>query len=297
MPAYLPFEAGPHRMAMGLVSRPLSAMFEIDDRYMAEMAERRRLLAERYDEVFGALPGSEAARAETLDVVVGVLCEAHPHWFARRGDRLQNLLTGESWNLGTPERDPLEMAGLLVQEDLCIIRPEPDGPIFTAAMLCFPSRWRLHEKLGKRLRMVHEPVPFYGERLARPVDRFMMELKPGRMAERLNWGVVDDPALFQPSGKSRVAHDPAITAANAGEMLFLRVERQTLSKLPNSGCVLFTIRVHVRPLSEIAAAPAVAERLAAAIRALPPDMQIYKSVQPFRDALLTYLDKRATAAA
>ena len=47
-----------------------------------------------------------------------------------------------------------------------------------------PSRWRLHEKLGKPLALVHGPVPFYGERLATPVDRFMARGKPGQIASR-----------------------------------------------------------------------------------------------------------------
>ncbi len=36
----LPFEEGPFRMAMGLVSCPASELIELDDHYPAEMAER-----------------------------------------------------------------------------------------------------------------------------------------------------------------------------------------------------------------------------------------------------------------
>ena len=41
-----------------------------------------------------------------------------------------------------------------------------DGPVFTAGVLCFPSRWRLMEKIGKPLSAVHGPVPLYADRLA-----------------------------------------------------------------------------------------------------------------------------------
>ena len=111
-------------------------------------------------------------------------------------------------------------------------------------MLCFPSRWRLHEKLGKPLAAVHGPVPLYAERLATPVDRFMAKVKPGHIASRLNWSVLDDPAMFQPTGKWREQRNTAITPDNAGERLYLRVERQTLRRLPQSGAILFGIRVH-----------------------------------------------------
>ena len=63
---YLPFETGPYRMAMGLTTVAESAWFEIDERYPDEMAERRRLLHQRHDEVFAALQASDTARTETL---------------------------------------------------------------------------------------------------------------------------------------------------------------------------------------------------------------------------------------
>jgi len=53
----------------------------------------------------------------------------------------------------------------------------------------------------------------------------MRHLKPGKLAERLNWSVTDDPALFQTKGKHRTEPDPNITAENAAARLFLRVER------------------------------------------------------------------------
>jgi dimethylamine monooxygenase subunit A len=180
-----------------------------------------------------------------------------------------------------------------VQEDLCLIQNTPEGPRFTAGILCFPSRWRLLEKLGKPLAAVHSPVPIYADRLAAPVDRFMRHLKPGRIASRLNWSVLDDPALFQPDGKWRLegGAGAGITAADAGTRLFLRVERQTLRRLPRSEAVLFGIRVHVYPLAQAIDRPARAVALAAAVRALPAELLHYKSMLPFRDALLQWLDE------
>ena len=120
-PIYLPFESGAYRMSMSLTTVPESAWFEIDERYADEMQERRRLLAERHADVFGALPVSDAARAETLREVVGNLTTYAPHWFTRDGDRLHNAITDETWDLAASSCDPLELAGRLVQEDLCII--------------------------------------------------------------------------------------------------------------------------------------------------------------------------------
>lgn len=290
---HLPFEPGPYRMAMGLVTLPEAAWFELDDRYQSELRERGRLLAQRHADVFAALPVSDHARAEALTDIADNLTTHHPGWFARDGNTLHNRLTGEDWDLAQPPCDPLELAGRLVQEDLCIVQLDDAAPVLTAAVLCFPSRWRLAEKLGRPLAAVHERVPFYAERLERPVDRFMRHVKPGHIAARLNWSVMDDATLFQPGGKWREAHNPAVTEANAGETLFLRVERQTLRRLPCSGAVLFGIRVHVYEMAAAIAAPAAAALLAEAVRALPEATMHYKSLLPIRDALLGWLDGRA----
>jgi hypothetical protein len=236
---------------------------------------------------------AEAARAEVLAMLAAHLPQRYPGWFRRDGDVLHNALTGEAWDLAAPPCDPLELAGRLVQEDLCLVRPEAEGPVLEAAILCAPSRWRLAEKLGRPLLAVHEAVPMYAERLGTPVDRFMGALRPGRIALRMNWSVVDDPALFQLGGKHRTDSDPGFTAANAGARLHLRTERQTFRLLPETGRVLFTIRVHSTPLARIAAIPGVAARLAGAVRALPQPIAAYKSLPVFRAALLEYLDAAA----
>jgi Haem-dependent oxidative N-demethylase, alpha subunit-like len=285
---HLPFEPGPYRMGMDLVSIPEAAWFELDDRYLPEMAERRRLLAEAHGDVFAALPASDAARPEALETIVAALTTHHPDWFSRDGHVVRNHLTGEAWEIGS--LDPLELAGRLVQEDWCLIQHGEQGPMFTAAVLCFPSRWRLMEKIGRPLAAVHGPVPFYADRLASAVDRFMRHLKPGRLASRLNWSLLEDPALFQPGGKWRTDGGAAITAENAGSRVFLRVERQTVRRLPQSGAVLFGIRVHVYPLDRIIDGPERAAALASAVQALPAEILHYKSVLPFRGALLQWLE-------
>lgn len=287
---YLPFEDGPFRMAMGLVACPEAAWIEIDERYPAELAERRGLLASRRADVFAALPGSEPARAEVLALLAAHLPARFPAWFRREGGRLRNGLTGEEWDLDAPGCDPLELAARLVQEDLCIIRPAEGGPVLEAGVVCAPTRWRITEKIGRPLMAVHAAVPFYGERLGAPVDRFMAQIKAGRIAMRVNWSVVDSPALFQLEGKHRGERDPAFTAENAGERLHLRTERQTFRRLPGTGAVLFTIRVHSYPLMRVAAQPGVAARLAGAVRALPEEMGRYKSLPVYREALLAWLD-------
>ena len=289
----LPFSAGPYRMAMSLVACTPGDIVEIDDRYTDEMGERRSLLAERRGDVFAAMPGSELAREETLTALTALLPRRYPECFVQRADALHNRLTGEAWSLRDPLHDPLELAGRLVQEDLLIIDTAGAAPVLSAAVLCAPSRWRLTEKIGQPLAAVHGAVPLYGERLAGPVDRFMGSLRAGRSAERLNWSVIDDGALFQLSGKYKATPNCAVTPENAPDRLFLRVERQTFLRLPQSHSVLFLVRVHSYKLARVLAVPGAATQLAAAVRGLPNSIAAYKSLPTITHALLPCLDAQA----
>ena len=291
-PLYLPFETGPYRMSMGLVARPPDELISLDHHYKHEIAERRTLLERWGREMIAAEPGAESACAEMLARLADVLPRRYPAWFERDGSTLHNRLTDERSDLNG---DPLSIAARLVQEDLCILQLRDGVSFLTAGILCFSPGWRLLEKLGRPLADVHGPVPLYADRLARPVDRFMRHVAPGKLAERLNWGLYDSPSLFRPGKHFRTDPNPAISAENAGDTISLRVERQTLSLLERSGAVLFTIRTHVYPLHRVAAAPGAASRLAEAVRALPQEMHLYKSFAPFADPVLAYLDAKPAA--
>jgi hypothetical protein len=110
---------------------------------------------------------------------------------------------------------------------------------------------------------------------------------------RINWSLIDDPALFQPKRYKPIARKTPLTAHNADDMVWLRMERQTLRRLPQSGDIVFTIRIYVRPLHTLATQPERAAALAAALRALPPAMQHYKGLPALLDAVLPWLDQRS----
>jgi hypothetical protein len=285
-PVYLPFQAGVYRPAMGLFAQKFEHLTAFDDQYPAQMAQRRVLLDTRKGDVLAVTEGSGAMRAEALAVLVAHLLADRSGWFSRTGQRLTNHLTGEAWALDRLGCDPLEVAGRLVVEDICLLTPAP-CPLLAAAVLCFPSRWRLADKIGQALGAIHAPVPDYAQALSRPVDRFLGLLKPGRLVARMNWSIHDDPALFQPT-PDHAAHG-AITAANAGALLTLRIERQTLSRLPQTGAIMFTIRTYQHRLCDIAPIPGAASSLLATLAALPSAVVAYKGISGFRAALEDYL--------
>jgi dimethylamine monooxygenase subunit A len=256
---------GPPWLTMGLARVPETEWLLVDDQRPAELAERGRLLAERHDEVFAALPGTEAAGAEVLGLVTG--------WLAARGHDASPLAGVH----------PLEAAGRLVQEDLVLMVERDDDCHLDAACLCFPSHWRLADKLGRPTSAVHRPVPGYEEELAARVDRFLARLRPGVVTARRNWSVHPSAALFAPVPPPHAA----------GADLWLRSERQTLRRLSSSGAVLFTIRVQQTPFASLFDRPDVAGRLAARLRAQPSAFTGYQGLAPSLTEVLAGLDQIA----
>jgi dimethylamine monooxygenase subunit A len=293
MARYRPFLEGPWRLAMGIKALDPAAWIEIDPRFVDQLAERRRLLTERPAEVLAALPESRSGQKELLELLLGHLPERFPEHYRRRGGLIENRATGERFDVEAFAGAPLELAGRLVQEDLCLMQRGEAGYRLVAAVLCFPAHWRLADKLGRPLEVIHAPVPGFGERLAAPVDRFFCNIQVERPVWRLNWSLVDTPALFLPPEHRGQARE--VAAERAGEELWLRVERQTLRRLPGSADVCFGIHTCVEPLAEAIQSPEAAQALAARIREMPEPMARYKSILPIREPLLAWLDARAEA--
>lgn len=295
---YLPFMDSHGGIKMGLKPLKLADWIEIDDQFVAYLTRKQELFQHHYSKVFAGLSGSEAGQREVLDLLLDYLPERFPQYYQRRGDlsgaearsdRIENLLMQQCWNMSDFEAKPLDLAARLVQEDLCLMQPSPEGYILIAASVCFPSNWRLEDKLGQPLNQIHEPVPQYREKLKTPVNNYFEHLKVDRPTYRLNWTIVDTPELFLRNSKNSRRLDE-ITVENAGQKLWIRVERQTLRRLAKSNNILFTIRTYIYPFSILESEPAIAQNLSTAIQQMPSSMQRYKHFLSIREVLLDYLN-------
>ena len=244
----LALEPGPPWLTMGTRGLDPAAWLLADDDRERDLALKEELLATRHAEVFAALdsPAVAAASGEVLELVVAA--------------------TGHDPDVSL---HPLDAAGRLVQEDLCLLVLRDGVPYLDAASLCFPSYWRLRDKLGRPMSEVHAPVAHYEAELADKVDRFLQRLTPERPVWRRNWSIHDDETLFLPDPTPPRQVDPP-------DGLWLRSERQTLRRLRTAAVVLFTIRTQQVPLLTLADRSDVARRMVAAIDAWSPDLIAYK---------------------
>ena len=191
------------------------------------------------------------------------------------------------------EEAPLDLCGRFVQEDLCLMAPGPDGYTLEAASLCFPARWRLMDKMGLPMSGIHKPVPDYSEKLSRPVDSFFNRIDVDRPVWRVNWSLTTDPTMFQPVRQKHCASELSITSKNAGDMVYMRCERQTLRRLPDTGWILFTIKTYLDKVSKLHKYPKEAQNLSSLLRSAPTTLLSYKNINHFLEPLLVYLDELA----
>jgi len=306
-PPHFPFEEPPFCLSMGLLKIPEREWFEIFDQHERafQMAEKRKLLANHHGDVFMADPSAFMASSEVLNLMLKHLPSIRPDLYSRKSNKIKlnphPEFDEEEWStdLNTNGIHPLDLAARLVQEDLIIMLP-PDikqaqtsaGWWLAAGSVAFPSRWCLKKKLGLPMDIIHAPVPFYKEQLQTAVDNFLNQMPDDQIYARRNWSLYDNPSLRQDGAEqmSERTQKP-ITSNNAGERLWLRVERQTLRKLKGTGAILFTIRIHLRQLKHIVNYDGVAKRLAKSLSALPQKMQAYKRTDVLADSAQAYLNQ------
>ncbi len=261
-----------------------------DERLAADLAEKERLAATRWDEVFAAEAGTEAAQAEVLALLVEHLPVRFPALYRREDGAM--LVAGR--RVALDAIPALWTAARLVQEDLVLMRQGEAGWRIAAASLSFPSSWRLREKFGQPIHAVHAPVPGFGQgtRNAELIARMFDNLRPGIAVLRWNWSIYGDAELFHPLDSP----PRRFGAGERAENVFLRVERQTLRKLPQSRDIVFTIKISVDPLTELerhSDAPQIAASLIEQLLALSPEQLDYKGMTLERDRLIARLGEIA----
>ena len=265
-PRYFPFASPEFSLTVG--ARPLAPgdhLIETDVDYESEVDQKLHCLAADPVYYFQQLPGTRDAQQEAVELLERDVAgrPLRPRWYP------PTFAPGV--REGTRPQAPLDAFGRAVQEDLLLLDPQLR---LVAGQLCFANAWCLDEKLGLPLTAVHGPVPGYAEKLAAPVEKLLERLRPDRPVWRVNWALRPTPQLDLTS-----RHSLWVERLKAGCRLddcWLRVERQTLSRLPATGCILFTIHTYQDPVTALTAAQRAL--VAAVVRATPAATLRYKGI-------------------
>ncbi|KAI9644555.1 hypothetical protein NHQ30_006576 [Ciborinia camelliae] len=250
----------PHPTSMGLKRLDKSNWLTIDSSYLPEHSLRASLLKTHLPCVLQVLPPAIPATHELLDLVIEFLLQRYPEDFTllspnsspnsnsqphAEEKKILNKLTGESYVIGPTCENPLEIAARLCMEDFNILLQDPSEEEggdaewkLQASATLFPAGWKLQERIGCSMAVLHAPVPGWKANLGKSVNSCM---------ERSNLFIQTTPILFQD------APERARSALRASE-IYVRRERQTFTRLATSGAVLFTVRTYMERLVDLEAA-------------------------------------------
>ena len=256
-----------------------------------QLGEKARLLQERPGEVFAEWPESRPAQAELLAMLTAHLPARFPTLWRHSKAGMLVAATGNTVALDSGE-SPLLTAAKLVQDDLLLLQRDNAGWRLVAGSLCFPSSWVLSEKLGKVLAEIHAPVPGFGPgtRQAEVMARMFDAMRPETLLIRWNFSLYGDERLFHPDVSG--PEERRFGSGERADPVFLRVERQTLRKLPETGAIAFSIRISIDPLERLerhADGAKIAASLIDQIKALTPEQLDYKGLTREKDRVVRRL--------
>ncbi|MBI5774145.1 MAG: DUF3445 domain-containing protein, partial [Verrucomicrobia bacterium] len=187
----------------------------------------------------------------------------------------------------TQGSEKLLALGRAWESDFLLLAPGGDGEFrLVAGVVCFPSSWRVTEKIGRGLEFIHGPVPSLNPTLGPAVRQFLARLRPGVAWLRSNWGMSRSPELNHHPDR----HLPRLTPPLAPDEVWIRIENQALVALPASRGILFGIRLEVHSLTELKQDAAATQGLRRALQTMPEDIAVYKGLSAARAELVRLLE-------
>jgi len=276
--------------------------FDVDEHYLSEMRDRARVLAK--DPLrCQSLPHMTLAGWDLLELIMETKARDYPQWFSLTKD-------GNRWHwinrpLGIDQRftfldestlpyGPMEYISRQTQGDFTL-QDEREGTLWVdAGMVTTQADWSLDFNIGMNFHEWHAPVPLAHEKgIFDRALKFLLKLQHGAPVRRYNWTMTANPLLdtapetYPEWGYMRTQ----LNQENMGRMMHLRVELQTLYRLPRSNAICFDIRAYLGKFEELVTVPKWGRRLHRVVRDLHPDLAAYKGFIRNRDAMAQWLSQ------
>ena len=291
----------PH-VSAGPDNHPYNKLIDIDEHFVSEMEDRAKVLKEdplRYQ----ALPHMMQAQWDTLELLMEQQALGFPehfslsmdgdrwHWINRPMGIDQKFVFGDTTTLPC---EPLEYITRQAQGDFCIVDQRDNNLWMDAGMVTTQADWSLDFDIGMNFMEWHGPVPLAHKLgVFERALKFLLNLQQGKPVRRLNWTMTINPRLdTSPENYHKWGIDrTTVTPENAGHMVHLRCELQTLWRLPRSNAILFVIRCYLIKMEELVTVPKWARRFHRVLRDLPPELIDYKGLTRYRPTTVEWLSK------
>ena len=284
----------------GPVGSVFENMFDVDEHYVAEMRDRAQVLAE--DPLrCQSLPHMELAGWDLLELIMESKARDYPHWFSLTKD-------GNQWHwinrplqieqkftfldASTLPYGPLEYITIQTQGDFTLQDQRDDDLWIEAGMVTTQADWSLDFDIGMSFKQWHAPVPLAHQmNIFERALKFLLKLQHGAPVRRFNWTMTVDP-LLDTSPENYPKWGPSkttMTPETVGHRQHLRVELQTLHRLPRSNAIAFPIRCYLIRFEELVTVPKWARRLHRVVQTIPDELATYKGFIRNKPLMLEYL--------
>ncbi|KAF3091961.1 hypothetical protein TWF569_001747 [Orbilia oligospora] len=296
---YRPFRWAYHQ-TMSLTRLEPNWWLELEDTYSTRLLQRSQILQKYKTKIIDrhldiSNPWRvEVACKELMEMVIQFLCSRYPQYFHFDTSKFVflNRILGREFEVY--KMDPLDFVFQNVPEDFAIVMPD-DGRggkyVFVAGMICSSVGWDLGEKIGKVLGEIHGVVPEYQEKMERGMDRYFSKLTTDKPIQRGSWDIVVGEPLFVCGGeefnKRRSGQDHNIKE----EDLTLRVDWQTLRRLPLSGGIVFNYKALFTPVKEFEDEPGVPALVEKVLREGNKKILEYKGTWHVEHVVLPMLER------
>jgi hypothetical protein len=258
LPHHRPFPNSRAAFDIGLKPMPFDAWLETGPDHAVFMPAKRARLKGLPPLFYGVLPSSRPAQAELLNLVMAHLVKDHGGNFTVGQGRLHDHIDGSTHELSGD--DPLEILGRILEEDFILIERVDGADIITAASNAYTTSGRIVSSVGRSMRFAHEFVPGLNDQLGARIDRVLANVQTSAPVVRFNWVLTTIADRLFPEG----AHDANVAASEraaavleddyrrAGDSLWIRVERQTFVRLPETKALAFGIHTYSHSLLSLA---------------------------------------------
>lgn len=301
-PAYRPYRWAAADFQLGLRRIPPQRWILIGAEHAETMRQKRARLDEHQSFYYRSLPESLPAQRELRERVTTHLVADHPQSFERNGSIVRSLVTGQRLDLGDESTEPLMQLSYLIEEDFMLLDEFGGTPRITAASNAYSTSGRLAASVGQDVAWAHVPVPGLTQKLGGRINQVLGSIHASSPCERFNWQLTPMATVFFPHDDPHAANAVAMHAimetlrhdpARAGELLWIRVERQTLRRLPESNAVAFSLHTYSDPLSSVQSDVESVRAILALLNDYSEERWKYSEMDIVREPLMIWLEAAA----